>query len=147
MASPTLAATSFTIGQLCRIFSVTPRALRFYEEIGLVEPDRDDQRRIYSRGDYQRIGVIVRARKAGLSLGQIRELLDLYDPADRGSAQLKRAVEQLRQRLLDVEAERDRVAQDLAELEQRLSRMTPDVRGASRERPFSGVASGAAARF
>jgi DNA-binding transcriptional MerR regulator len=140
MASPTLVASTYTISQLCRIFGATPRALRFYEQIGLVEPRRVEQRRIYSRGDYQRIRVITSGRKAGLSLEQIRELLDLYEPADNGAAQLRKAVEQLRQRVGDLETERDIAAQHLSVLEQRLARQTLSVQGVGQGRPPRRVA-------
>jgi DNA-binding transcriptional MerR regulator len=123
-----IASTRYTISQLSRLFDVTARALRFYEQIGLVEPNRSGQNRVYSRGDYQRIQVITGARKAGLSLDHIRELLALYDPADRGEAQIRKAIERVHQRMVDLDAQRDSAALKLAELEFRLERVkAPDA--------------------
>jgi DNA-binding transcriptional MerR regulator len=124
----------YTISQVSRLFGVTPRALRFYEQIGLVAPDRDGVNRLYSRGDCQRIQMIAIARKAGLTLEHIRELLDLYDPADSGEAQIRKTVDRLRERIADLDAQREFAAQKISELKLKL-------RGASIERPvFAKVA-------
>ena len=94
-----------------------------------------------SRADYRRIGVITSGRKAGLSLGEIRELLELYDPADGGAAQLRKAIERLRQRVRDLETELDLAAQHLSELEQRLVHQTKPEQGVGRGRPPRRIAS------
>ena len=127
MSSLRTLSSSYSIGQLSRLFGVTPRALRFYEQIGLVEPDRDGAARVYSRGDYQRLKVIVGARRAGLKLEHIRELLDLYQPADHGVAQVKGAIVRLRERLAELEAQRELAAHSLTELEARLEQMEPSA--------------------
>lgn len=90
--SPT-EATSFGIAELSRELGVTPRALRFYEEEGLIAPARDGATRIYSRRDRVRVAWIVRGKAMGFSLDEIGELLDLYDQ-DGGATQ--RAVTALR---------------------------------------------------
>jgi DNA-binding transcriptional MerR regulator len=121
----------YSVSQLGRIFGVTARALRFYEERGLINPGRDQQRRrIYSRRDYQRIRVIAGARKAGLSLEHIGELLDLYEPGDAGKAQLGKALERLRDRLADLDAQRDRAALTLNAAEALWARLPQPGRGA-----------------
>jgi len=86
-------ATSFGIAELSKELGVTPRALRFYEEEGLIAPDRDGATRIYSRRDRVRVAWIVRGKAMGFSLDEIGELLDLYDK-DGGATQ--RAVTALR---------------------------------------------------
>ena len=87
-------ATSFGIAELSKEFDVTPRALRFYEEEGLIAPTRDGATRIYSRRDRVRIALILRGKNMGFSLDEIGELLDLYDVGDDGATQ--RAVTALR---------------------------------------------------
>ena len=122
MPSLKLAPSRYSIGQLARMFGMTHRAIRFYEQIGLLEPGRNGQQRDYRRRDYQRLAVIARARKAGLKLEHIRELLDLYDPADHGEAQVSKAIERLRQRVEDLDAQRDCVMEQLSELQAQLQR-------------------------
>lgn len=82
----------FSIGELAREFGVTQRALRFYEEEGLITPRRDGAARIYSRQDRKRISLILRGKSVGFSLDEIGELLDLYDPNDGGAAQRQAAL-------------------------------------------------------
>jgi len=123
MPSLSIAPLRYTISQLSRQFGVTPRALRFYEQIGLVEPNRDGPNRVYSRGDCQRIRVITSGRKAGLTLDHIKELLDLYDTADGGAAQIGKAIERLRERVADLDVQREIAAASLTELELRLERV------------------------
>ncbi|MGA7674017.1 MAG: MerR family DNA-binding transcriptional regulator [Rhizomicrobium sp.] len=69
----------YTIRQLTKEFSVTARTLRFYEDEGLIAPERRGQTRIYSVRDRARITLILRGRRLGFSLAEIREYLDLYD--------------------------------------------------------------------
>ncbi|KQX18461.1 MULTISPECIES: MerR family transcriptional regulator [unclassified Sphingomonas] len=87
-------AESFGIGELSKELGVTPRALRFYEEEGLIAPTRDGATRIYSRRDRFRVAWILRGKNMGFSLDEIGELLDLYDVGDGGTTQ--RAVAALR---------------------------------------------------
>ncbi len=75
-------AESFTIGELAAEFGITARALRFYEEEGLIAPRRDGATRIYSRRDRARVVWIMRGKSVGFSLDEIGELLDLYDLND-----------------------------------------------------------------
>jgi DNA-binding transcriptional MerR regulator len=75
-------AESFTIGELAAEFGITARALRFYEEEGLIAPRRDGATRIYSRRDRARIVWLLRGKSVGFSLDEIGELLNLYDLGD-----------------------------------------------------------------
>jgi DNA-binding transcriptional MerR regulator len=82
---------TWTIAQLAREFDVTPRTIRFYEDGGLIAPARQGTSRIYSAGDRARLSWILRGKRLGFSLGEIRELLDLYH-ADRSGVQQMRGV-------------------------------------------------------
>jgi DNA-binding transcriptional MerR regulator len=110
----------YSIGQLCRLYGVTQRALRYYESQGLLEPARDGVYRVYGRKEYRRLHVIVEGRKLGLTLIQIGKLLDLYTADDAGAAQLDRAVDYVRQRAVALEKQKDFVSRRLGDLEARL---------------------------
>ncbi len=72
--------TEFSISELAREFEVTPRAIRFYEAEGLISPRRDGQRRIYTPRDRTRLKLTLRGKRLGLTLSEIRELIDMYEP-------------------------------------------------------------------
>jgi DNA-binding transcriptional MerR regulator len=115
-------ASTYRISELCAHFAVSPRALRFYEEKGLLAPDRDyHQARLYSREDFNRVRVISWARRATLSLEDIRELLDEYDRADQGRAQMAKALDKLREKAAALEAQRVHVVGEIEQLEARLA--------------------------
>src|SRR6218665_583400 len=78
---------SFSISDLCAEFAVTPRALRFYEDEGLIGPERRGTQRIYSHRDRARLAWILRGKRVGFSLAEIREMIDLYDVGDDRSLQ------------------------------------------------------------
>lgn len=80
---------SYSIADLCQEFGVTARALRFYEDEGLIAPQRRGQARIYQRRDRARLAWILRGKRVGFSLTDIREMIDLYDRND-GRAEQKR---------------------------------------------------------
>lgn len=108
---------TYTITQLCREFSCTPRALRFYEDQGLVAPHRRQMQRVYSYKDRARLKLVVQGRGVGLSLAEIRHLLETYD--DRGeAAQNKLALRLFQQRLEALQAERSQVDTAIATLSQ-----------------------------
>ena len=92
-------AASFGIGDLTKEFGVTARALRFYEEEGLIAPRRDGQVRVYSRRDRTRLVWILRGKSVGFSLNDIGELLDLYDIGDGGATQRAVTAERCRGRI------------------------------------------------
>src|SRR5207249_10873901 len=72
--------TEFSISELAREFDITPRAIRFYEAEGLISPRRDGQRRIYTPRDRTRLKLTLRGKRLGLTLSEIRELIDMYEP-------------------------------------------------------------------
>ena len=111
----------YSIGQLSQLFDTSRRALRHYESKGLLEPTRDGPYRLYSRREYQRLAVIVEARKLGLGIDQIHDLLDTYDAGDRGEAQIQKALQLVRRRLADLDQKRELAMRSVAELEARLN--------------------------
>ena len=80
----------FSIGELASEFDVTPRAIRFYEDHGLLAPKRAGQRRIYSPRDRTRLKLTLRGKRLGLTLSEIRELIDMYEPGRDERPQLAR---------------------------------------------------------
>ncbi len=82
--------TEFSIGELAKEFDVTPRAIRFYEAEGLLSPRREGQRRIYTPRDRTRLKLTLRGKRLGLTLAEIRELIDMYEPGRDERPQLER---------------------------------------------------------
>src|SRR5258708_28627003 len=104
----------FSISELAREFDVTPRAIRFYEDRGLLAPRRDGQRRIYTPRDRTRLKLTLRGKRLGLTLSEIRELIDMYEPGRDQRPQLKRF-------LAVLEAHRKSLLQQRADIEAQLS--------------------------
>jgi len=96
---------TFTIRQLTKEFSVTARTLRFYEDEGLIAPERRGQTRIYSVKDRARIMLILRGRRLGFSLAEIREYLDLYDQ-NVNTRQLQHARKKFEERIVAFEKQK-----------------------------------------
>lgn len=106
----------FSIGELAREFDVTPRAIRFYEAEGLLAPRRDGQRRIYTPRDRTRLKLTLRGKRLGLTLSEIRDLIDMYEPGRDERAQLERFLAVLETHKAALERQREDVAAQLAEL-------------------------------
>jgi DNA-binding transcriptional MerR regulator len=125
---------TFTIRQLCQEFKVTPRALRFYEDKGLLAPARDGLNRIYSQRDRVRLGLILQGKRVGLSLAEIRELLDLYRVEDRGAAQHAKSLRKFRERVVALKQQREDIDKAIGQLnhacdllEKHLAKERPDL--------------------
>ncbi|MDF2179949.1 MerR family DNA-binding transcriptional regulator [Aliiglaciecola sp. CAU 1673] len=104
------AVQTFSIGELAKEFDITPRSIRFYEEQGLLEPERSGQTRIYHKKDRTRLKLILRGKRLGFSLAETKTLFNLYDSNENSLAQneailemieYKRAV--MRQQLEDIQ--------------------------------------------
>ncbi len=105
-----------TIREMCDTFEVTPRTLRFYESKELLFPRRDGQRRLYTRTDRARLKLILRGKRFGFSLEEIRQLLALYNKGDRQRTQLERTYQIAQQRLKEMERQRDELNDAIADL-------------------------------
>ena len=125
---------SFTIRQLCHEFRCTPRALRFYEDKGLLAPARDGLNRVYSYKDRARLQLILRGKRVGLALAEIGEILDLYELDDGGAQQAAKSLRKFQDRIVALENQKidiDGAIQQLKAgceaMEMRLSETRPDL--------------------
>ena len=110
-----------TIRQMCDAFDVTPRTLRFYEAKELLSPRRQGQRRLFTRRDRARLKLILRGKRFGFSLEELRQLLDLYDNGDGQQSQIARAYEVAQARLAEMEAQRDELEAAISELREQMT--------------------------
>ena len=105
-----------TITELAREFGVTTRAIRYWESHGLVSPAREGGNRVYSKRDQTRLKLALRGKRLGLSLAEIRELIDMYDTAEDESSQLLSFLDVLAQRRASLEQQRDDIQAVLKEI-------------------------------
>ena len=107
---------TMTIRDMCAKFDVTPRTLRFYEQKELLFPIRDGQRRLFTKRDRARLQLILRGKRFGFSLEEIRQLLDLYHMGDSQQTQLAQTYELAKKHLDDMIAQRDELNEAIEEL-------------------------------
>lgn len=105
-----------TIRAMCEAFDVTPRTLRFYEQKELLFPTRLGQRRLYGKRDRARMKLILRGRKFGVSLEEIRRLLDLYEMGEHPHLQLLSSLDTAYRRRAEMIEQRDALAATITEL-------------------------------
>lgn len=91
---------SYTISELAKEFSVTTRTIRFYEEKGLIHPERNGQTRVYTAADRVRIKLILRGKRIGMTLQESAEVIDMYDPDHNNADQLRSLIETVEARRL-----------------------------------------------
>ena len=106
----------FSITELSSEFGVTARALRFYEDEGLIAPIRRGVQRIYAQRDRARLAWILRGKRVGFSLCEIREMIDLYDVGDGRRLQRQVALDRGRARIKTLEAQKQDIDAAIAEL-------------------------------
>ncbi|ETW11688.1 HTH-type MerR family transcriptional regulator [Roseivivax marinus] len=111
---------TMTIREMCDAFDVTPRTLRFYEAKELIFPQREGQKRLFSRRDRARLKLILRGKRFGFSLEEIRQLLDLYHMGDAQATQLAKTYEIAQKRLEEMVARRTELDDAIAELEEQM---------------------------
>jgi DNA-binding transcriptional MerR regulator len=122
------AARTFTITELAHEFDITPRAIRFYEDMGLLTPARDGRTRVYAQRDRTRLKLTLRGKRLGLSLQEVKQLVDMYEsPSDTaqqlqaflGVLQAHRSL--LEQQLEDIEVTLGEIAQHEARCQRLLA--------------------------
>lgn len=129
-----MAEDLLTIRQMCDAYEVTPRTLRFYEAKELLAPVREGQRRWFTRRDQARLKLILRGKRFGLPLEEIRQLLDLYDGGDGAMVQVARAHEIGQGRLAEMMLQREELDAAIKDLERQLRWGEEAMAGAGRRK-------------
>ena len=110
----------WTIREMCDQFDVTPRTLRFYESKDLLFPKRQGQKRLFTKKCRGRLKLILRGKRFGFSLEDIRQLLEMYDMGDQQQTQLLRTYELATDKLTDLKNQRDEIEETIKELQQQI---------------------------
>ncbi len=108
---------TYSITELCREFEVTPRTLRFYEQKGLLAPNRRGWTRLFTYRDRARLQLILRGKKVGFSLEEIKEMLDLYNLKDGQLTQLRVSSTKMRERLTALKQQQVEIQEAIADLD------------------------------
>ena len=109
-----------TIREMCDAYGVTARTLRFYEAKELLSPIREGQKRLFTKRDRARLKLILRGKRFGFALEEIRQLLDLYDMGDQQQTQLRKTFEIARKHLDTLEKQREELDVAIADLKEQL---------------------------
>ncbi|MBR9833622.1 MAG: MerR family DNA-binding transcriptional regulator [Alphaproteobacteria bacterium] len=138
---------TYSISELAREFGITPRALRFYEDKDMLHPARDGMTRVYSHRDRARVTIIVRLKRLGLPLADIREILDLYAMNDGQRAQMRMMRIKFQNQIKELENQREDIEMALQELDRglewldsNLSNTGPDEEEAENVKAYEAVA-------
>jgi len=121
---------TFTITELAQEFDITPRAIRFYEDVGLLTPARAGRNRVYAQRDRTRLKLTLRGKRLGLSLQEVKQLVDMYDSKADTSQQLKAFLQVLREHRSQLERQLDDIEVTLGEIsqhEERCKRMLAEA--------------------
>ncbi|MEM6534034.1 MAG: MerR family DNA-binding transcriptional regulator [Pseudomonadota bacterium] len=137
----------YSISELAREFGITPRALRFYEDKDMLHPARDGMTRVYSHRDRVRVSIIVRLKRLGLPLADIRDILDLYGVDEGNRAQTRMLLVKFQKQVSELEAQREDIELALQQLhagivhlEDALSRSGPAESDVENVRAYDAVA-------
>ena len=138
---------TYSISELAREFGITPRALRFYEDKDMLHPARDGMTRVYSHRDRARVKIIVRLKRLGLPLADIREILDLYGLEDGERAQMRMSLVKFQNQVKELESQREDIEMALQALhrgiewlEEQLGRIGPGKDDAANLKAYDAVA-------
>ena len=122
-----VSGTTFSITELAEEFGLTTRAIRFYEDKGLLKPERRGQTRIYHPRDRARLTLIVRGKNVGLALSEIKEILGLYDLQDGCETQNRVAVDKFRKRISQLNEQRREIDLQIRTLEESCARLEAQI--------------------
>ena len=126
------ASRTFTIAELADEFDVTPRAIRFYEDVGLLEPTRAGRNRVYSQRDRTRLKLTLRGKRLGLALSEILQLVRMYDSEADTAPQLQAFMAVLQSHRAQLEQQQDDIRVMLAEIAQHEQRCKRLLAGAAK---------------
>ena len=126
------ASRTFTIAELADEFDITPRAIRFYEDVGLLEPSRAGRNRVYTQRDRTRLKLTLRGKRLGLSLSEILQLVRMYDSEADTAPQLNAFLDVLRMHRSQLEQQLDDIRVMLAEIGQHEQRCKRLLAGAAK---------------
>ncbi len=122
MPDATRPAPAYTITELAQEFDITPRAIRFYEDVGLLTPSRAGRNRVYTHRDRTRLKLTLRGKRLGLSLQEIKQLVDMYDSPSDTTQQLQAFLGVLGEHRRQLEQQREDLEITLAEIAQHEAR-------------------------
>lgn len=105
-----------TFKEMCAEFDVTPRTLRYYEYIELLSPERDGRARFYHSREVARMKLIMRGRRFGMPLEEIRQWLEMYNSDPQNRAQMQAVIEFADKQMLELEGQRQQLVEAIAEL-------------------------------
>lgn len=121
----------YSISDLSKEFDITPRSIRFYEDRGLLSPIRKGRQRIFKDRDYVRLKLILRGKRLGFTLAEIKEIIELYDMESGGEKQLIYFLEKIRQRRASLEQQMQDIEdtlQDMKSVERRVKKALKEIR-------------------
>ena len=116
------APATFTITELAQEFDITPRAIRFYEDVGLLEPTRSGRNRVYTLRDRTRLKLTLRGKRLGLQLSEVKQLVDMYESGTDTRPQLEAFLQVLGEHRRQLEQQLDDIEVTLAEIAQHEAR-------------------------
>ena len=125
--------TVYTIGEMCAEFGVTARTLRFYNDQELLAPIREGQKRLFTVKDRARLKLILRGKRFGFSLGELKDLLDLYEIGDGQVTQLTETLKFAEKHLAEMVAQRDELDEAIADLEVQMQQVRAILAERTRE--------------